>query len=240
MSNLIEIIASIRSVGGSITSDGGEITISAPAGAISDEDRLVLAENRSTLIAILPHGADHDHGDHGVHDHGDLGVHNHGDLGVDHEREAIRWADTPAADGALDQARREWGEIVDDSVFDQIERVIEGTFADGGIEVSAKFDRAPEPILVETVHDGYWTQPGRGSFTIPAGTEGRLVSNLDAGLADDPRELWEMQRTVATEKRRGKSPVVVDLDGRVRVLDRSKIRLKETAVDPPGIVTKGP
>ncbi len=109
MSNLIEIIASIRSVGGTISSDGGEITISAPAEVISDEDRVVLAEQRETLIAILPHRADHDHGGQGAD-------HDHGGQGAYHEREAIRWADTPAADEALDQARREWAEIVDGSV----------------------------------------------------------------------------------------------------------------------------
>ncbi len=204
--NAIEIVSKIRSAGGSITSDGGEIAVSAPAGAISDEDRIVLAEQRSTLISILAPS--------------------------DPEREAIRWADTPAADGALDQARREWAEIVDGSIFDQIGRTIEHTFASGGIEVSAKFDRAPEPILVETVQDGHWTEPGRGPFVIPAGTEGRLVEDLDQEMAGDPFGRREVQLAVSIDRKRGKDPVAVDIDGLIRVLDRSKITLKEAMACP--------
>lgn len=192
--NAIEIISKIRTAGGSITVDDGKITITAPAGAITAADRVVIAEHRETLISILSP--------------------------TDPEREAIVWADTPAADGALDQAHREWAEI---------ERVIDQTFMEGGIEVEARFDRTPEPIAVETVQDGEWTQPDRGQFVIPAGTEGRLVVDLNAVLVDDPRELWEMERTISTERSRGGDPVVVDLAGRVRVLDRTKIRLRATA-----------
>ena len=54
MSNLIEVIASIRSAGGSITVDGGEIKVSAPPGTLSPDDRSALAKNRETLISILP------------------------------------------------------------------------------------------------------------------------------------------------------------------------------------------
>ena len=205
--NAIEIISKVRSAGGTITSDGGEITISAPAGTLSPEDRTALAEHRETLLNILP--------------------------SHDSEREAIRWADTPAADEALDEARREWAGIADGSAYAQLARTIEQTFANHGIGIEAKFSREPEPItvepiLVETVEDGNWTQPDRGPFTIPAGTEGRLVVDLDTELAGDPGELLEMRRTVKTERKRGGDPVVVDLDGRARVMDRSKIRLGAT------------
>ena len=88
--NAIEIIAKIRQAGGSITSDGTKISVSIPPGMITAEDQAVLVENRETLISILA-PADHPATD---------------------EREAIVFADTPEADEALDQACREWGEIV--------------------------------------------------------------------------------------------------------------------------------
>ena len=244
--NAIEILNTIRQAGGTVQAVDGDLRISVPAGTITDENRAVLSEAKADLVRLL--------------------------APADPEREAIQWSDTPAADQALDQARREWAEIVGrgphdcldrfgdptltnaerqhdrnawanrarlrrraktgtggtekDLVFREIELILEETFAEHGIEIEAEYTQSPEAILVETTRDSDWTEPGRGKFVIPAGTQGRLVGDLHRELGSD--EGRTIEALMKRERRAGgRDPVAVWLDGRVRVMDRKSIRLLE-------------
>ena len=96
MSNPIEILAKVRQAGGTVQAVDGDLRISVPAGTITDENRAVLSEAKADLVRLL--------------------------APADPEREAIQWSDTPAADQALDQARREWAEIVGRGPHDCLDR----------------------------------------------------------------------------------------------------------------------
>ena len=156
--NAIEIINTIRQAGGSVQSIDGSLRILAPAGTITDEDRLVLTEAKEDLVRLL--------------------------APADPEREAIQWVESLSdeqAETVVDQARREWREIVEKSphdcldrfgdpvfsnaerrfyrnlgakrarrrrrgktVCDDVEEIVEETFGKAGIEIEARFSRTPE------------------------------------------------------------------------------------------------
>ena len=136
--NPVEILSKIRQAGGTVRSDGDSLTIDAPRETLSQEDRVVLADNKETLVRLL--------------------------APIDAEREAIRWVEglsDQEAETVVEGAIDGWTELVGRRPsLDEIEKAIEQSFASVGIEVSAKFDRVP--AQVET------PQPGLVAAPIPA------------------------------------------------------------------------
>ena len=120
MSGPIEILSRIRQSGGSVRVADGDLQISAPGGTLSPEDRLVLASHKPDLVRLLNP--------------------------VDEEKAAVRWVESLSdadAETIVETARREWSEIVDepgtDSIYTKIERTVEESFAEFGVEVEARF-----------------------------------------------------------------------------------------------------
>jgi hypothetical protein len=169
----LEVLTKLRTAGGSIVVEGGDLKVSAPLGILDERDRSVLAEHKTRLVELLS--------------------------------PTVSVSQTPATP-EKQVSDTDTGDTERDAI-----RWVEG------------FN--PPEIPIETVEDGSWHEPVRGSFVIPSGARGRLVTDLDRELANDPYEHREIERTLWREKRAGRNAVVVHLDGRVRIVDRSEIRL---------------
>lgn len=67
-----------------------------------------------------------------------------------------------------------------------------------------------------------WHEDGRGFFRVPAGTAVEVVPELGAAALDAlSRETLE--RVCIREREAGGDPVLVRLEGRVRVVDREEL-----------------
>jgi hypothetical protein len=82
---------------------------------------------------------------------------------------------------------------------------------------------APEGFPIRMKAETEWHEAGRGRFTLPAETPGRLVVNLEQEVLNhDIQHL--VAETLRRKQKEGESPVAVWIDGRVRVVNSELIR----------------
>jgi len=140
--NAIEVLSNIRTAGGSVTVEDGDLRVSAPAGTITDAQEAVLAKHKGELVELLaPRLTDQ------------------------------AWVDGLSEEEAeivVGRAIDGWVELVGQSpTLDQIERAIERSFGSVGIEVEARFEHTPGAIGSQEVPESRTDLPQDTVFRSP-------------------------------------------------------------------------
>jgi hypothetical protein len=195
--NLLEVVNQIRTGGGRIFIEAGEVLIEAPVGVVTPEARAVLVASRETLLALLaPPGR----------------TSATPAAFQEPEPELIAESLPPLeAEARLVDARREWWQMV----LDEIE------------ERRAAEEPPPPPpppeIPATITSATEWAEPGGGRSIIPAGTVGRIA--IDLGEIPDLHRREQVSATLAAKAREGEPALPVLLAGSVRVLPASLVRV---------------
>ena len=196
--NLLEVVNQIRTGGGRIFVEAGEVLVEAPVGVVSPEARAVLTASRETLLGLLAPGR----------------TSATPAAPPEPEPELAFAENLPPleAEARLVDARREWWQMV----LDEIE------------ERRAAEEPPPPPpppeIPATIVSATGWAEPGGDRSIIPAGTVGRIAIDLGGEIPDLHRR-EQVSATLAAKAREGEPALPVLLAGSVRVLPASLVRV---------------
>jgi len=199
MTNLLEVVNQIRTGGGRIYVEAGEVLVEAPVGVVSPEARAVLVASREVLLGLLaPPGR----------------TSSTPAAPPEPEPEPAFTENLPPyeADARLADARREWWAMVEDE-----------------IEARRAAEEPPPPppppeIRATITASTSWAEPGGGRSIIPEGTVGRIAIDLGAEIPDLHRR-EQVSATLAAKAREGEPALPVVLGGSVRVLPFGIVRV---------------
>jgi hypothetical protein len=195
--NLLEVVNQIRTGGGRIFVEAGEVLVEAPVGVVSPEARAVLTASRETLLGLLAPGR----------------TSATPAAPPEPEPELAFTENLPPyeADARLADARREWWAMVEDEI--KARRAAE----------EPPPPPPPPEIRATITSTTEWAEPGGGRSIIPAGTVGRIA--IDLGEIPDLHRREQVSATLAAKAREGEPALPVLLAGSVRVLPASLVRV---------------
>ncbi len=196
--NLLEAVDAIRTGGGRIYVEAGEVLVEAPVGVITPEARAVLSASREVLRALFATP-------------GRTTTTPAAPAEPEPEPEPELSAENlpPAeAEALLVDARREWWAMV----LEEAE------------EPPSPPPPPPPTIPAMITSATEWAEPGGGRSMIPAGTVGRIAIDLKAEIPD-LRLREQVASTLATKARNGEPVLPVHLGGSVRVLPAGIVRV---------------
>lgn len=195
--NLLEVVNQIRTGGGRIFVEAGEVLVEAPVGVVSPEARAVLTASRETLLGLLAPGR----------------TSATPAAPPEPEPELIAENLPPCeAEARLVDARREWWAMVTEEI--EARRAAE----------EPPPPPPPPEIPATIVSATGWAEPGGDRSIIPAGTVGRIAIDLGGEIPDLHRR-EQVSATLAAKAREGEPALPVLLAGSVRVLPASLVRV---------------
>jgi hypothetical protein len=194
--NILEAINAIRTGGGRIYIEAGEVLVEAPAGVVKPEALAALVANREVLRSLFASPGRTSTAE------------------PEPEPELAFAENLPPceAEARLVDARREWWQMVEDEI-------------EARQAAEEPPPPPPPPKIPATITSATeWAEPGGGREIIGAGTVGRIAIDLAAEIPDLHRR-EQVSATLAAKAREGEPALPVLLAGSVRVLPASLVRV---------------